>query len=340
VKIKLRNRKTLKGFTLVEMLVVVLIISVLVGLISAAAVKARHRAQKAAISLEIRHLAMALDNYRHQFGEYPPDFSDRTSDWGKSVILSHISRAFPRFIYPVGAATIAQKWQYVRDMIFNNSQYTVNGTTYNIDLNNMTPVMALAFWLGGMPDAQGQPRGFSKNPANPFESPSTQPSRIGPLFEFDPGRLQTYTYYPRGVVPGSGQPYVYLRAEQGQPESCREYYSADLFASPPTYTFKAGAVSGAKPYWDQRSKGWVNPTSFQILCCGLDGKFGLENVYPGGYTPVPKDPLFPSDIVANHPAIMNDVTGINEILPANPDYFSYLDDQTNFTTGTIGDDMP
>ncbi len=296
---KLANRKTLKGFTLVEMLVVVLIISILAGLISAAAIKARHRGQKAAIALEIKHLAMALDNYKHQFGEYPPDFSDKYAPTMVNLlILSHISRAFPRFTYPPTATTTALKWQYLRDLIFNNSAYTVNGVTYNIDLNNMTPVIALVFWLGGMPDAQGQPSGFSKNPGNPFESPSTQPSRIGPLFEFDPGRLQTYTYYPRGVIPGSGQPYIYLRAEQGQPESCREYYSSDLNATPPTYTFKSGSVSGAKPYWDQRTKGWMNPTSFQLLCCGLDGRFGQENVYPSGYTPMPKDPIFPTGIVS------------------------------------------
>ena len=62
----------------------------------------------------------------------------------------------------------------------------------------MTPATALAFWLGGIPDAQGKLSGFSKNPADPFESPVTTPSRIGPFFDFDPGRLQNSYYYAPG----------------------------------------------------------------------------------------------------------------------------------------------
>ncbi len=218
----------------------------------------------------------------------------------------------------------------------------------------MNPATALAFWLGGMPDAQGKPSGFSQNPADPFESPITTPSRIGPLLDFDPGRLTMISgdsnaikkndnYYAPGLTAGSTQPYIYLRAEQGQPDPKREYYNYDGSA----YSFKQGASSGAKPYWDQRNGGWVNPDSFQILCCGLDGKFGKENVYPTGLVNGAGVP----DGTSGSPDLRPNVIGIDSNTQPQPPgipwpvtfpagNFDHLDDQTNFTRGTIGDDLP
>jgi prepilin-type N-terminal cleavage/methylation domain-containing protein len=324
---KTSKRNHDKGFTLVEMLVVVLIIVILAGMISAAAIRGLHRAKVARITVEIQRLSQALDQYKQQFGEYPPDFSD-LSTTGQTLILQHIARAFPR--YPVS------NWSALQSEIWTNSSHL-------IDINSMTPAAALAFWLGGITDAQGKPCGFSKNPADPFESPITTPSRIGPFFEFDPGRLIMTSstvadhgkYYAPGIIPGNGQPYIYLRAELGQPEPKREYYNFNGTA----YIFKSGSSSGAKPYWDQRNMGWVKPDSFQILCCGLDGKFGLENVYPTGNITKPITtttlPGVPAGVISdlNAPGTINNISD-------NPANFDHLDDQTNFTKGTIGDDLP
>jgi prepilin-type N-terminal cleavage/methylation domain-containing protein len=126
------------------------------------------------------------------------------------------------------------------------------------DLAGQSPASALAFWLGG-PNGNG----FSANPQNPFD---TNSSRIGPFFEFDPGRLKiaggVRRYYPPRV-PGLTAPYVYFRAGgngyEGHP------------GDPPV-----------KPFWDTRTHNWVNPRSFQILCAGLDGQFGAGNQFPAG----------------------------------------------------------
>ena len=120
----------------------------------------------------------------------------------------------------INAQSYPLNWTNLQKEILTNSNNL-------IDLNNMTPATALEFWLGGMPDAQGKPSGFSQNPADPFESPAATPSRIGPFFDFDPGRLKSNTYYAPGIIIGNGQPYIYLRAELGQPEPKREYYSYD-----------------------------------------------------------------------------------------------------------------
>ncbi|MGD0517378.1 MAG: prepilin-type N-terminal cleavage/methylation domain-containing protein [Thermoguttaceae bacterium] len=305
---KLNKRNHRGGFTLVEMLVVLLIIVILAGLITAAAYRGLKRAKVARIGMEIQQISLALEQYKQQFGEYPPDFSD-LSVTGKNLILRHIARAFPHYT--------VSTWNNLQSEVLTNSNSLTN-------LNNMTPAMALVFWLGGMPDLQGKLSGFSKNPADPFESPSTTASRIGPFFEFDPSRLSSYKYYPSGVSTSAGQPYIYFRAESGYSESYREYYT---YSS--SYTLKTITLSSTtvRPYWDARVKTWVNPSSFQILCCGLDGKFSQENVYNTGRTPATTD-------IPNSNIISSDITGVTS------GNFDYLDDQTNFTTGTIGDDLP
>jgi prepilin-type N-terminal cleavage/methylation domain-containing protein len=322
---KMNNRNHGGGFTLVEMLVVLVIIAILVGLISAVAYRGIARAKVARIGMEISQLSMALEKYKQQMGEYPPDFSDLSAS-GQALVLRHIARAFPRFT--------VSTWANLRTEILNTTNPQVD-----INIITLNPSTALRFWLGGMPDAQGRPIGFSKDPAHPFDN--TTSSRIGPFFEFDPGRLplqptsELGKYYAKGVIPGTGQPYIYLRAELGQPEPKREYF----YYTGTGYTFKQGAASGAKPYWDQRNMGWVNPDSFQILCCGLDGKFGKENVYPTGNITKPITDTTPSSIPSDVLTDLNAAGTINNISD-NPGNFDHIDDETNFTKGTIGDDLP
>jgi prepilin-type N-terminal cleavage/methylation domain-containing protein len=132
------------------------------------------------------------------------------------------------------------------------------------DFTGQSPASALPFWLGG-PDGNG----FSANPMNPFDSNA---SRIGPFFEFDPGRLKiadnVRRYYPPRV-PGMTAPYVYFRAEANGYEG----------QNPPLPPGEGGI---ARPYRDTRTNNWVNPRSYQILCAGLDGQFGAGQKFPSG----------------------------------------------------------
>jgi len=332
VKKKSMARKHDSGFTLAEMLVVLLIIVVLAGFISAAAYRALHRGKVARVTIDIQQLSLSLEKYKQQFGEYPPDFSDVSSAYGQQLILNHITKAFPRYTATYyGGATHPLTWDDLQKEISANSHDSAGNP--QIDINSMTPATALVFWLGGMPDAQGRRSGFSQNPADPFESPSTTPSRVGPLFDFDPGHLNNNSYYAPTVTTGSGQPYIYLRAAQGQPEPKREYYSYNGTS----YTFKKGS-SGAQPYWDQRAGGWMNPDSFQILFCGLDGRFGKENVYPTGLITGANVPNGSGGL----PDLTADVMGTDSTTPTvfPAGNIDHIDDQTNFARGTIGDDLP
>src|SRR4029079_11024809 len=62
-----------RGFTLVELLVVITIISVLAALITVAAIGALKKAQEARIKAEINQIATAVDDYKNKTTAYPPN---------------------------------------------------------------------------------------------------------------------------------------------------------------------------------------------------------------------------------------------------------------------------
>ena len=211
-----------RGFTLIEMLAVIVIIGILATMISAAAFAALRRAKVTAIAVEISQLDLGLNAYKERLGEYPPDFTVAED------VPRHIAKAFP---------------DYTGAMVPSGDAST-----------------AILYWLGG-PDGNG----FSANPLDPFDN---NPSRIGPFFEFDPGRIRDSRYYPPGVPFGSSSggfaPYVYFRANRGG-----------------GYDGHTG-WQNARPCRDTRSGGWANPYSFQIRSSGMDGRFGSGRDFPTG----------------------------------------------------------
>ncbi|MBN1417972.1 MAG: prepilin-type N-terminal cleavage/methylation domain-containing protein [Planctomycetes bacterium] len=60
------------AFTLIELLVVIAIISVLVGLTATSLLHFRRRAVESTCREEVRRLAVALESYRTDFGDFPP----------------------------------------------------------------------------------------------------------------------------------------------------------------------------------------------------------------------------------------------------------------------------
>jgi prepilin-type N-terminal cleavage/methylation domain-containing protein len=169
------------GFTLVELLAVIVIIGILVAMISAAALKVRDVAKVAAYGMDMAQLSAALEEYKNTFGEYPPDFSD------PDAVADHISNIFP--------------------------DYTGAGPP---DMALQDQSSALVFWLGGMPAVSGGTRfiGFSKNPIDPFDDNA---ARIGPFFKFKAERLGyeggSCRYFPEEGKNDKVGPYVYFRAQ-------------------------------------------------------------------------------------------------------------------------------
>jgi prepilin-type N-terminal cleavage/methylation domain-containing protein len=196
-----------RGFTLVELLTVIVIIGMLVAMITAAAIPARNYVRNARMKTEITQLALALEAFKTEFGDYPPDGKDPA---GTTMFLA---RAFPR--YSGGLPT---------------------GIT-------LDPSNALTFWLGGMYVTTGTTsagfRGFSANPLSPFDT--TQPSRKGPFFNFDVTRTPYITtsgtnsgwYLPQNDN-ASSAPFVYFKAmnTSGTPYSSSTYTLSSVTVRP------------------------------------------------------------------------------------------------------------
>ena len=161
-----RSSRARRAFTLVELLTVIVIIGILAGLVTAAAIRVQGTVKKTAHALELKQLEMALHAYKERFGEFPPDGGTPTEN--EALFKRHVRKAFPR--------------------CDANAAWVSYGQALNLN-----PQTSLTFWLGGIPDS-GSFTGFSADPTNPFK---TGGSRIGPFYsEFDYDRLKDRCYYP------------------------------------------------------------------------------------------------------------------------------------------------
>jgi prepilin-type N-terminal cleavage/methylation domain-containing protein len=69
-----------RGFTLIELMVVIAIIGILMGLVGAAAYSAHQRAYAAQASAETQQIAAAFKSYYLAYGDWPGDWSGGTVD--------------------------------------------------------------------------------------------------------------------------------------------------------------------------------------------------------------------------------------------------------------------
>lgn len=232
------------GFTLVEILVVIVIIGLLAGITSTVLVSARKSARGAVVATQMAQLSMALDEYKNQFGEYPPDFGD------PEAVMRHVKKRWPRY----NVANYDEFLAHVRCGCRLSSSYSgavpapgaLGDATYllnNLDGEHVweieNPASALVFWLGGLPDVDGKPSGFYANPKAPlgvgingagYVAPLANPlkaRREAPLFDFE---LKNIGGYAVGTHANATGP-VFYEAESDELEDA----SVGAFRYAPTF---------------------------------------------------------------------------------------------------------
>jgi len=282
------------GFTLVEMLVVISIIAILAALLLPAVTAAITRARNAAIAMEIKQIENAIEAYRLEKGDYPPNF--RNPD----VVRRHIAKCYPR-INPI-------YFQAFMATVFPGGTIPAPpnaGVGGGIQIDEAE---SLVFWLSST----------DKNPQYPFLSLKAATAAYATLtsqamaqalpppdpkvfYDFDQTRLAQTPATVLGTDVASFTAkyckdtfYIYIDSRSyfmpipTTPPTDLARFTADGVA---TYAYADDNQTGVRPYWSnvpatnvpsiivlphRDSFKPANPTTFQIICAGQDGDFGFS----------------------------------------------------------------
>jgi prepilin-type N-terminal cleavage/methylation domain-containing protein len=297
-----KYRRPSKGFTLVEMLVVIAIIGVLAALITPALWRAVVRAREARILLELSQLDMAVHSYHQAKTDYPVDFSSIQRNTPAAAIadLNTASNAVPRHF----------RRAYTRHTENLPNFFVPGGNTLNVP----DPAEALVFALMGL--------------TNDPRRPITGSAERNVFFEFDERRLRDpdgngwFSYFPPDV---DLHPYVYF--------AHNTYDSATY----PVLLQAPGQRIGnvVRPFRSrinatqaQVDLPYANPTTFQILAFGLSGEFGTCEVNePGGRTVASVFKVFPTGEADN---LASDGVHVDPYAVEDWDNFSNFSDGKTF----------
>ncbi|TXT36994.1 MAG: hypothetical protein FD138_805 [Planctomycetota bacterium] len=300
------SRRLRGGFTLVELLVVIVIIAILIGLVLPAISGVRARAREAEVKNDIAKLEQAITAFKVEFGIDPPSqisLFAAPADWNlpaNTRSMNLIRQIWPRFDFSdCGGAS-------------NGTVFAVpgGGTPNRFDLNGAE---CLVFFLGGMIDQQsGAFTGFAKDPANPFTSRAIITNRQGPYFEFVgalripasatagdgnwSGRLtdRDADWLPeyRDTLPQQAMPYVYFSAASGNYRTAPTTAGMAISMSNPwvntdnrdasnsAYTLMNYAYYVSfSPFTSPAMSAPHKPKGFQIISPGSDGIYGTGGLF-------------------------------------------------------------
>jgi prepilin-type N-terminal cleavage/methylation domain-containing protein len=314
-----------QGFTLIEVLTVIIIISILAALLIPAIGGAVRRAKTAAMRMEVEGLSQAIEAYNSKYGDYPPDFSD----W--DVVRRHYRKIFPNI----------NQEELLLLLSMCTTDGSVNPARYSP--TRMDRAEALVWSLGGFSSdperpftGKGGPIEFYVEPFRPLSfTGNPQPrtlcqynsDRDNSLFDFQLEKLGLYLDADRAVQMdnrvmstddpsqmGSRPfgdwfpvyrsspdflPFVYFDSrtyDQLTGSGFNGYAAAEPAEQPgsfvrPYYSDQPNPKTGTAAYGSIGAalQGWkfANPKTFQIIGPGLDGKYGSLGEVTVGSTNYP-----------------------------------------------------
>ena len=245
-----------RGFTLVEMLVVIGIVAVLAALLLPAVMMALNHARRAAIVIELGQLNDAIESYKKDKGDYPPNFRDA------DAFVRHVRRCYPK-IAPTELGYF---------ITTNN-----NGQFVFVQGRALDEGECLVFFLGGI----------RKDERYPFGRTGGANAPLTKYYEFDETRLvddNNNGFASMRAKNSKETFYIYIDSRSYL--ECAQFTalgdSADAYAYAENSSVPENCV---RPYWSENVANAnatdlrlkfkpVNPTTFQIICAGQDGDFG------------------------------------------------------------------
>jgi type II secretion system protein G len=259
-----------RGFTLVELLVVLGIIAMLVALLTPAVMWAINAARRARMSVEIAQLADAVEKYKQKVGDYPPNFRDYPA------FIRHIRTRYPKIDMAHLNNFVGMVWRDNSNNPYSLTNPPPAGTIPLVDEGE-----ALVFWLYGTRNDPRFPFGFGGGLNSPFQR----------YYEFDERRLVMLDTDPFPSFRSAyakdtfylyldSRSYDELTSDFTVPSTGAHAELADEYADFAAITHE----QVTRPYATDvppslpASPVPMNATSFQILCAGQDGEWG--NVDP------------------------------------------------------------
>ena len=281
------------GFTLIEILVTLAILSILIGLLFTALGPAQRTARIAEVKSDMEKLKSAITAFKLEFqgSDLPGSLTlSETGDWsaGLNADLPR-SRAELRKVFP--------------DYGFGATDF--NGDGDATDLHTLSGSECLVFFLGGMRNpTSGAMDSFSKNPVAPFNSGG---SRFPTFYDFGVSGFDNTTGRWTGrlvdldndgfpelldPIPGQLKPYLYFSTYGG-----RGYRSTagnpahpDLTVTPAWYNpenYSPSSPANGMPYpyyraWAAASVTASDPhskKSYQIISAGFDFVYGVGGTF-------------------------------------------------------------
>jgi prepilin-type N-terminal cleavage/methylation domain-containing protein len=302
-----------RGFTLVELLVVIVVIGILAALLIPAVTGAIKKTREAQVVAEMKVIDSALVEFKNRYGANVPSFIVlyEQGDDGSSMPAEPGWGADTSTGLPGGAdkyrrasrAFIRQLWP---DFDFSYSQSSTPGS---IDLNGdgtsngvlvLNGTECLVFFLGGVFKRGGTSGalvddvqvGFAANPQFPFDSTATS-NRIGPFVTFDVARYMDIDGDDapeyRDQLPGQLLPYIYCSSYDGR--GYQPYgLDADITTLADNEILSDLGAATPRPYlndlYRQDDKNtsatgpYLTPNSYQLISPGGDD-FAFEPPPPG-----------------------------------------------------------
>ncbi len=281
------------GFTLIEIIVVIMVVAILVSILMPALNNTRTAAREAQVVADIKNIEAAIAAFKLKYGIDPPSsflISPNPADYNDTANkLGMNSKSIMRQLWP--------------NYEFGNEAARTPGQLLGLSsAKYLNGAECLVFFLGGARSfdsaysggkgnaGRARPDGFSANPINPFADGG---SRVGPFLELDAARLVDTDddgfFELLDTLPNQTQPYQYLSSYDGRGYQPFGYdgsaNNADDEVLPDTLKSaylkndtKWGDSPAAAPSGGTAGNCW-NGKSYQIISPGMDAQYGVGGSY-------------------------------------------------------------